>query len=317
MGLTRFPNGVFATPTIGASLGYGWKTNSTTYFVDGTNGSDGFTGKSPNKAFATIQKAIDIADRYDVIYIFDKLGSSYNGVTGKYTEILTIDKNKNNLSLIGASEIRGFPIRECGIYGVTGSPVLTIGAGSVTVENLKFGFNTGVTYGIYAESGENTTNYGHNPVIYNCRIAGFTANAGIKCIGLQGAQIYRCEFMNNLVSIYLISATVTGTEYMVDGNYFGCDAAATTLISADVQVDQQGTGSIAVTNNIFAHLLPAGAIGRWISISDTRQGIIAGNQFGGVQNTAYTIGSGGTGCTCPNNVGIGQNYSNGALMARA
>lgn len=314
MSLTHFPHGIFATPNIGAGLGYGWKTDSDVYFVDGSNGSDSLTdGKDPSSAFATLQYAINAANKHDVIYVFDKDGTVYNGVTGKYTETLTINRDKHNLSIIGVSQIRGFPIRECGIYGVTGYPVLTIGAGSVILENLKFNFVTGVTFGIYAESGESTTNYGHNPVIYNCRFQGFTAGAAIKCIGLQGAQIYKSEFVENLISVYLISATATGTEYIVQNNLFTTGQVSTALISADIVVDQQGTGNIMILDNYFAHILPAGAYGRYIVVSDTRQGLISNNHFG--HSATLTQGAAGTGIVCPDGIGHAANYCCAAIMA--
>jgi hypothetical protein len=117
--------------------------------------------------------------------------------------------------------------------------------------------------------------------------------------------------------MHLVSAAGTAYDHLIEGNYFILGAAAATAAAPDIIVDMAGTSNLIINSNIFAHLIPVAGAARYITVADVRQGIICNNQFGGVQNTALTIGSGGTGVTCPNNVGIGQNYCNGALMARA
>ena len=60
--LTNYPNGLtsFGVPLIGNGLPL--RINSTYYFVDGTNGSDGNSGTEPALAFATIAKAITVVN---------------------------------------------------------------------------------------------------------------------------------------------------------------------------------------------------------------------------------------------------------------
>ena len=95
MGYTNFPNGLtsFGIPLPdGSSLSC--PSVGTTYWVDGTNGSDSNSGKEHTKAFKTIQKAVttQIADATglgDVIYV----------LPGTYTESIT--GNLSQCKLIG------------------------------------------------------------------------------------------------------------------------------------------------------------------------------------------------------------------------
>jgi hypothetical protein len=320
MPLTHFQHGIFATPTVGAGLGYGWKVDSTTYFVDGTNGSDSNGGTSPDKAFATIQHAIDSADKHDVIYIFDQdLASSGTGSTAKYTEDITVSKTKHNLSLIGASRLVGFPVRECGIQNATAVANLIVSAGSLTVENLRFSRGNSGTHGIWAESGEDTTDYGHGAVIYNCRFTGFAGtaagNAAIRGVGLQGMQIINCQFVDNYIDIWFVSSTGTATDLLIKNCLFSITAVAATAKSADIVINTQGSGYVAIMGNCFAHIIPAAGYTRYISIADTRQGCVSFNSFSTGYNNNLTIGAAGTACTIPTALNSGPNWGNSALMA--
>ena len=67
------------------------KRGATSLYVDGTNGSDTFTGESWRQALATIQEAVDTADSWTQIFI----------KSGTYAENVTIDKD--SISLIGQS----------------------------------------------------------------------------------------------------------------------------------------------------------------------------------------------------------------------
>jgi hypothetical protein len=312
MSLTKYKYGILATPVIGAS-GFGWKGNSKTFFVDGTYGSDDNDGLDPNKAIATIQKAIGLAAAHDVIYVFDKDLVDYGDSTGKYTETLTVAKAKFGLNIIGCSQMLGAPVRECGIYGVTGSPVLTNQAGSLTLENLKFGFNTGVTYAVYSVAGEDETSWGHNPVFYNCRFGGFTSNSAIRGIGLQGMQVRNCLFVDNLCSIWFNSSAGTASDLLIDGNYFATNGI--TAISEDIFVNTQGAGYVVITRNVFAHTIPTVGRGRYIVVADTLNGNVSFNSFSTGYNSNLTIGTAGTGCKIPNSLNSGPNWGNSALMA--
>ena len=67
------------------------KRGATSLYVDGTNGSDTFTGESWRQALATIQGAVDVADPWTQIFI----------KAGTYAENVIIDTD--SISLIGQS----------------------------------------------------------------------------------------------------------------------------------------------------------------------------------------------------------------------
>lgn len=103
MGLTNFPNGIFATPNLGGQLPplLCMQTDAKSIFVDGARPVSG-SGQSPADAFNTIQAAITAAKQFDVIYVITKpISASGTGVTGKYTEILTVLKAQQMLTIVG------------------------------------------------------------------------------------------------------------------------------------------------------------------------------------------------------------------------
>ena len=316
MGLTHFPHGLIGFPNIGGGSFDGMRANSQVLFVDGDNGSNGNMGLAPDDAFATIQQALTVAGAWDTIYVFDKLPGTYGEDTVKYTENLYTLKTQTGLKIIGATAIRGRPVRTCSIYGVSGvaSPVLDVRNACLTLENLRFGVNTSTTYGVFATDGEDSVRYAFNPIIYNCRFAGFTnAGAAIRGVGLQGLQIYRSTFAGNYISINAVSSANTMTDVIIEGNLFSSTNVAPTEISADIVIDLQGSGYIAIIDNNFAHLLPTGGTNRYISVADVREGIITGNNLG--HSATLTAGTTGTGIVCPANVGRGMNHCFNALMA--
>jgi len=90
MSLTNFPNGItsFGVPVFGSGSVFG-----NTYFVDKTNGSDGDTGKEPERAFKTITKAVSVAGDNDTIIV----------APGQYKEAGTINITQSNLKLLAAN----------------------------------------------------------------------------------------------------------------------------------------------------------------------------------------------------------------------
>lgn len=322
MGLTNFPNGVFATPNIGGSAmpTLNMQTDAKTWFLDPDRAANG-SGISPADAFNSLTTALSLMSAYDVLYIISpKILSSGTGSTGSITGNFTIPKAKQMMSLIGVGPTTsgGRPIRSTRLIGTSGtaSPVLTINADSIGLENLRFSFATSCTFAVYAAYGEDTTGYGSNLSMYNCRASGFTSAATIKVIGSQGVTIKNCGFVDNLISIDIRSATATTTDILIQNNVFGSNGTAASLISADINMDAQGSCYIAILGNAFAHLIPsAGAPNRWINVTNVRQGLVAFNSFGGVTGTNYTVGPTGTGVIIPANVGHGPNWSNAALMA--
>lgn len=165
MPITHFPHGVSSygvpvLPDLGARLGKVW---GTTYFVDTTNGSNSNDGKEPDKAFSTIQKALDscTADKGDRVYVRN----------GSYTE--TLGLSKDGVSLIGESH---------GVI-VTGStnaePTLSVSGTNCLVANMSFaGVDTGVDFNTISITGS------ENAVMFNY----FTDDDGKFQISITGGH---------------------------------------------------------------------------------------------------------------------------------
>jgi hypothetical protein len=92
MPVTNFPNGL---SSFGQVLGLANSSlpnvNGATWFVGASGASDGNSGGDIGQSFATIQKAIDVAQEGDTIVVFP----------GSYAENLVVN-GKNYLSIIGA-----------------------------------------------------------------------------------------------------------------------------------------------------------------------------------------------------------------------
>jgi hypothetical protein len=132
------------------------------YHVDGTNGSNWNSGLSRSEAFATIQKAVDVAYSGDTIMVWPGVYNEDIKFEGKSITLQSADdaavitSDYYALSFYSAESsncvVRNFVITGCaeaGIYCLSASPTLT---------NLTI---TGNLYGIMAGGGA-------NPDIVNC-----------------------------------------------------------------------------------------------------------------------------------------------------
>lgn len=326
MGLTRFPNGLEGYPLIGAGLGYGWSPQSTIYFVDGTNGSDSNSGFEPKKAKATIKAAIDAANKMDVIYVMPKdwvSGGLWLGAP--YTEsAATIDYAKHGLAIVGIGHqgLRGQP------YGVvwkdnSTSAQVTVNAPMCAFENLAFERSSGTSGQIYVNGNVEGTSEGALTTIYNCHFhygrgsdTGGDTGGAVYVDGAWGTTVDHCSFLGCLVGISMKSNAASTGNMVIRNNIFMSRLITPSDISADIYIYTQGSACIVIDNNEFAHLLPTGGMNRFISVqADVRQGIMSNNMFGTAQGSDITIAHNGTGCTVPDNFGVGANYCNGKLIA--
>ena len=200
MGLTNFPNGItsYGVPITGGNrFASPWATH---YFVDGTDGSDDNNGKTPEEAFATIQKAVTTATGGDVIYIRPK---GYTMGTGfaRYTEDVDITntctgsgvtEGNAGMSLIGvtplgvASDFMGPRWKHATTH------CLHTKAAATHVENIGF-FCEGATYGVQFQSdGATYTMSGaQGSSLYNCAIKG---EGGVFSNSSDSLQIINCQF---------------------------------------------------------------------------------------------------------------------------
>ena len=153
--MSRFPDGVFQYG--GQPLGSLWASPwSKVLFVDGENGSDGVDGRKPTAALKTIQKAVDLATRGDVIYIRPQHYTIGTGFS-RYTESVTttiggaggssgVHMTNSDISIIGCANTINPE------YGVRWSWVTAAGynlinpAPALHLENIGF-YSEGTTTG--------------------------------------------------------------------------------------------------------------------------------------------------------------------------
>jgi hypothetical protein len=173
------------------------------FFVDGVNGSDTKnTGRTPDRAFATIGKAITAATRGDVIYVRPlnyMVGDSLDRFD-RYTENIIVPlggpggsggvaATKSDISLIGVTPSMN-PELGPRIKGTT--IALQIDAPAFHLENIAI-FAEDATYAIYLRNdGISYTKRGSDGfTMYNCVVKGsglYAASGG------DGTVIKKCRF---------------------------------------------------------------------------------------------------------------------------
>ena len=171
------------------------------WYVDGTNGSNSFNGKSVEYPFKTIAYAVSRATGGDTIYINPltyKMGTGFN----RYTEdvVLTVGgaagggvvATNANISLIGVTA-KMSPTDFMGVrWKFATNTCLNVEAPGTHIENIGF-FCEGATAGVYFEGdGATWTKAGHTgSSMYNCAVKG---EGGILANGSDSLQIINCQF---------------------------------------------------------------------------------------------------------------------------
>lgn len=174
-------------PVGGARFTNPWSTH---WFVDGTDGSDTYDGKTPTTAKSTIDAAIQLAGRGDVIYVRPK---AYTVGTGfaRYTETGTTDLTQSDLYIIGVSNS---PHPEYGVrWAKTSSGYnLDVTGPALHVENIGF-FSEGATgTALLRNNGATNTQRGTDGTTFvNCVVKG---NRIITADGGDGTTFENCLF---------------------------------------------------------------------------------------------------------------------------
>lgn len=158
-------------------LGAQFLTQGKTFYVKPNSGSDGRSGLSPRRAFATLQKALTVmtAGQNDVVYLFaesNSAGSTTNRVTT--ASAATLDWNKDLCHIIG--------VNNGGMVGqrsriafesdfVSAVPLFTLSAAGCLIANIHFfaGVADANPTGCFLLTGERNR-------IVNCHIAGIGHN---------------------------------------------------------------------------------------------------------------------------------------------
>lgn len=163
-----------------------------TYFVDGTNGVDTNDGKSPSLPLKTIQAAVTLAGRGDVIYIRPQAYVVGTGFT-RYTEEVTTALAQSDVSIVGVTNTLNpeYGVRWKHLTDTTGYCLVNL-APALHLENIGF-FAEGSAGAIYLKNNgaTNTWRGTDGTTMYNCVLKG----KGITVLsGGDGFTIERCRF---------------------------------------------------------------------------------------------------------------------------
>ena len=324
--MSNFPDMV--TQFGGAPVGsaYGWKHDSSVWFVDGTLGSSANRGDRVDAAVADISTAISNASEYDVIYVLEHGFSGTDPVSYQETVAnLTIPLAKDGLAIVGVTHqgVVGRPLSPY-VMGMaaTATPILTINAPLCAIENLAFtgGWNnaTTCTAGIYLPDNVEATAVAQGTSIYNCSfedISGTAAYGGIYARGTWYVNITKTYYRNCVYAINWGSSSSTSVSLYVDDVNTYADTAA--KVASDIYMYAQGTNGILIKNANFAHPIgtATGVSGtnKYITGVGAEVGLITGVRMASV--STVTIGAAGTGILAPAGVRYGDCYDGTGLLA--
>lgn len=303
--------GPFPRPALG---GRAW-------FVDGSNGSDGYTGKSPARPFATIQKAVDKAVAGDTIYVYPLAMAVGATDPGSYAENIVVPATTENLAIIGVSYGRtqgGLPQVKVGT--TTTQAILTVRAPGCLIANL--GINgAGATGGGILLDDNGTTKVAFGTTVVGCHFkncVGTTATDASTggAVQMSGAPwqvlIKGNRFYKNAADVVLLDTTYAAPQdIVIEDNQFSDSPAVT-----DVNVYLAGGSGVAlglvIKDNVFGALpaVGSGALKRYFNLTGC-SGMFVGNVVGAVANvtgTELTYTAAGTGGYLPATVFMANNW---------
>jgi hypothetical protein len=302
--------------------GYPWgpgmipKQGGRAWFVDGTNGLDGNSGKSPKNAFASIKQAVETnpdVQEFDTIYVFPKTMLVTSTDPLNYAETVTISTPHLNLVGVGAGPVQGgLPQMKIGA-GTTA--MITVAAPGVTIRNM--GLNGGDSTG----GGISISAISQGLVIEGCHFKNCKCHA---TSGIYGGAIYwptgggwqtlikGNRFYKNLADIVVVT---TGSsrpqDIVIEDNIFSGPAA-----SVDVNIYGMGlldgVDGLIINRNVFTALpaIGTGAVGRFFELTGC-VGIVSNNVFG---CTGITFGAAGdTGGNVPTTMLMVNNHQETAI----
>lgn len=184
------------------------------YYVDADHGTDSNNaGTTIEKPFATIQKAIDTATAWDVIFIAAIDPDTDASDPGQYAEDLTVTYAKHGLSLIGVGPCSGTKLPYLGpkiknAAAALGNTLLDVQAAGIRLEGLQFNCtrNSG-TKGVWFDSQTSDTYYTKAGSVgftmVNCMVKNGDSNYGVVVTGGYGGIVNNCTLQYCTYGIYL------------------------------------------------------------------------------------------------------------------
>jgi hypothetical protein len=311
--------------------GYIQRMNTYALYVDGTYGNDSDTGRSPDHALATIQKAVDKAAEGWTIYVFPKVHTDYTGDPVSYAETVIIPYAKSNLGLIGVGRGRtqgGLPqIKK----GSGSTALITIRAPGCLIANI--GINgSGSTGGGILLDDDYAAKAAFGTTIQNCHIkncVGSTATNSATGGGIMWTtagnawqvNIVGNKFYKNVGDIVLMGTTNTRPQdILVQHNIF--QSSPTSSTDCNINGAQGGFQSIVIDSNVFGDVpaLGSGSVALYMDLTGAQEGMLTRNVFGAITAEAevdVTFGAAGTAAKVPTTVFMAGNWGQSGSTAAA
>lgn len=325
MGLTAFPNGILATPMVGAGRLADMFQSGNIWFVDGSATSNG-TGTTPDGASTSISAAITVASKDATIYV--KPRTTTASAQTYYADNLTIPITKPNMAIVGCGNTTGAS------SGVQLKPstvtdhLITVNGAGATFENMRLTLTGGTADVdkciINAVRDTGTTRVVADLTVRYCRLENdkshpsYSGTNAVAAIGLGSANYVVIE--HNVFSQCLggiVSQETNGTtrDLTIRGNIFGGLPANRDV---DIWLSLSASYNINIMDNVFADGLPnhtGGGVKRFIKIEGaTAVGLVSGNSFA---TTTDSFTSAGSQAIIPDTFFVGRNYFNNGLCTGA
>lgn len=284
MTLTNFPNGISSMGVPLPALNDGTSAFSSYYFVNSYNGSDGNTGLSSTKAFATISKALT------TIQTNNDSGATVF-ICGNFAENLTAPAGIFDVSIIGAGNAPRNADAHTGNNGrfaaswvasSTTTPLLTLQQQGWRLQNILFGCPTSaaaLAFPRNASSGDDERDSSHTQVI-GCRF-----QAGQNAISITGTEnVFDGQIIGNIFNgstgVSIVSAAGYAYQWVIKDNIFINNAG-----HIDV-----GFNLTDIVGNTFGKTTAAAT---YIDLTGGADNSVWGNQLAGTYSNVggYTAGT--------------------------
>jgi hypothetical protein len=314
--MSTFADGVFQYG--GQPVGGNWpipRGNGRAWFVDGTNGLDGNSGRKPSDAFASIGQAVEDnpdLEEGDVIYIFPKIVLATATDPSNYAETFIITKPHISLIGVGSGPAQG-AIPQIKI-GAGTTAMCTVRAPCVTIQGLGFNGGDSTGGGIKIDDNGGTKN-AWGTIIRGCHFKNCKVHA---TQGTAGGAIYwpsdgggwqiRIEgnrFYKNVADIVMAGTSLSRPQdVVIQNNIFGGPAGS---VTCNIYAAADGIDGLIIDNNVFTALpaLSSGNVNLFVFLTGS-VGILSNNVFA---CTGKTFGvAGDNGGTVPATVFLVNNY---------
>lgn len=306
--LSRFPNGIFATPMIGSQRLIQIFESNNIWFVDADNGKAGNLANEPDLAEILVSSAEDKASAYGTIYVKPRVSAT--GADVYYSDNITIPVTKTGLAIIGAGNpLPGYRGAAKMQALTTTSHLIDVQASSCTIENLTLVDNF--------TSSANIINCVRNATypaavclqVRGCRFLdndycgsdGTTVSGAIALGSCQYSLIENNLFFDCQGGVTHWATYGSPQSCIIRGNYFGglvaqrdCD-----ILIGMLDINSRG---LVIQGNVFSDGLPAHASGSFLRFirntyaehgSIAATGMICDNFFSSaVDNFAKAAGAG-------------------------